>query len=205
MAILKAPDIARYFLAKQGQAATAEPITNMKLQKLCYYAQGVALAKLRRPLFFDDIEHWQHGPVVPALWREYKGFGASPIPPPPQLSLDLRSFDADARRVLDSVLETYGRLSAWDLRNMTHAEPPWQDTPDSSPITHQKMRSYFTQLMENMPTFDENGMEDPESPSLAFQMTNDAEFMALTGRGLDALAQGRYSSLEDVRKSLGNI
>ena len=204
MAILRAADIARYFLAKQGPADAAEPINNLKLQKLCYYAQGVALAKLQRPLFFEDIEHWQHGPVVPTLWREYRQFGSNPIPPP-EFPLDFKMFDSETRWVLDSVMRTYGRLSAWDLRNMTHTEPPWRNTPDSSPITHQKIRTYFTHLMENMPAFDKYGMEDAESPSLAFQMANDANFMELTERGLADLAAGRYSSIEDVRRSLGGV
>ncbi len=204
MAILRAADIARYFLAKQDPASAGEPITNLKLQKLCYYAQGITLAKLRRPLFFEDIEHWQQGPVVPALWREYKQFGERPIPSP-ELPKDFKVFDSETRSVLDFVIKTYGRLFAWELRNMTHTEPPWQGTPDRASITHQKMRTYFETPAETMPTWDQHEIGDAESPSLALQMANDTEFIAITERGLADLAAGRYSSLEDVRKSLGSV
>lgn len=38
----------------------------MKLQKLCYYAQGYALAE-GFELFPEDLQAWQHGPVIPEL------------------------------------------------------------------------------------------------------------------------------------------
>ena len=69
-------DVAQYILD------TLDGVTTKKLQKLCYYAQGFALAKLKTPLFMDDIDRWQHGPVISSLWREYSQFGSNPIPLP---------------------------------------------------------------------------------------------------------------------------
>jgi uncharacterized phage-associated protein len=53
--------------------------------KLVYYAQGFALALLDRPLFPQHIEAWIYGPVVPALYREYKSYEADTIPSPQKL------------------------------------------------------------------------------------------------------------------------
>lgn len=43
-------DVARYILSRQDQNA-GDTISNMKLQKLVYYAQGFALAITGKPLF----------------------------------------------------------------------------------------------------------------------------------------------------------
>ncbi len=43
-------------------------ITQLKLQKLMYIAQGIHLALYDAPLFKEEIEAWQHGPVVRELY-----------------------------------------------------------------------------------------------------------------------------------------
>jgi uncharacterized phage-associated protein len=56
-------DIAQYFLWK-AQESNQELLSNMKLQKLVYYAQGLHLALNDAPLFKGKIEAWTYGPVV---------------------------------------------------------------------------------------------------------------------------------------------
>jgi uncharacterized phage-associated protein len=71
-------DIANFFI--QASARQEEnDMTNLKLNKLLYYAQGVFLARAGRPLFADDIEAWSFGPVVPAVYQRYKICGKNPI------------------------------------------------------------------------------------------------------------------------------
>ncbi|MFK5281891.1 Panacea domain-containing protein, partial [Lacticaseibacillus paracasei] len=68
--MITAMNAARYFLSKQDQE---EPdISNLKLLKLLYYAQGTCLALLDRPLFSETIEAWRHGPVVPSVYQAFK-------------------------------------------------------------------------------------------------------------------------------------
>ena len=121
--MLRADDVSRYFLVIQD-TETGETISNLKIQRLCYYAQGFALATLGKPLFLDDIEHWKHGPVVQSVWRNYRSYGSGPIPPPRD-PLNLNLYDPETRSLLDKIYELYGRFSAWELRNKTHSEPPW--------------------------------------------------------------------------------
>lgn len=112
-----------------------------KLQKLVYYAQGFALALFDKPLFSERIEAWTHGPVIPALYHEYKGYGAGAIPSP--AILDFPKYDQETRDLLDEVYAVYGQFAAWKLRNMTHKEPPWCNTPEGHEITHDALRAYF--------------------------------------------------------------
>jgi uncharacterized phage-associated protein len=51
-------------------------MSNLKLQKLMYYAQGFSLVLFNKPLFPERIEAWIHGPVIPAVYHKYKGYGA---------------------------------------------------------------------------------------------------------------------------------
>ena len=203
MAFLTAADVAHYFLVMQDTSGASDRITNLKIQKLCYYAQGFALVKLQRPLFFDDIEHWQHGPAIKSLWRQYREFGSNPIPVPPNPNIEFIS--PEIRSLLDDVMNEYGQTSALELRNQTHQEAPWLDTPDGAPITHQKMRTYFLPMVHNIVASDQRDMVDNERESLNIRMATDSEFMEATERGLAELVAGRFSRIEDVRRSLGDV
>lgn len=199
--MLRADDVARYFLANQD-TKTGVPISNLKIQKLCYYAQGFALVTLGRPLFLEDIEHWKHGPVVQSLWRNYRSYGSGPIPVP-QEPLNLSLYDSETMSTLDKVNQLYGQFSAWELRNKTHSEPPWINTPDGCPITHQALRGYF----ESSADLIQPSSERSEEPSdhLGTRMARDLPFRELTQRGLADIAAGRYSKLQAMRRRLDDV
>lgn len=139
-------DVAEYFLAKTDEDA-GDAISNLKLQKLVYYAQGFSLAMTGAPLFGEDFEAWQHGPVIPRLYQKYKENGAFGIRPPE--AFDDSKFTAAQKDVLDQVYEAYGQFSAWKLRNMTHEESPWRDTPINEVISKAKMKSFFKTRIED--------------------------------------------------------
>lgn len=137
-------DVARYFLALVDEDA-GDSLTNLKLQKLCYYAQGFHLAIYDKPLFPERIEAWKHGPVVPELYHALKQFGAEPVQLDSEINWD--KYQPEVRELLDEVYSVYGQYSAPRLRSITHQEPPWQQTPDGGIISHDLMKEYFkTQL-----------------------------------------------------------
>lgn len=70
--ILSAIDVAKYLLILVDREA-GDAITQLKLQKLMYIAQGIHLALYDKPLLKEEIEAWQHGPVVRELYNEFKG------------------------------------------------------------------------------------------------------------------------------------
>jgi len=139
------------FILQLGKAVDDEGgydlITNLKLQKLVYYCQGFALALRDAPLFSDPIEAWEHGPVCPNLYHAFKKYQAGPIPINGDSYTDKLS--GEDQRLIADVYGVYGQFSAWRLREMTHQEPPWRDTPLRRVISHEKMRDYFlTQIEE---------------------------------------------------------
>ena len=121
-------------------------ISNMKLQKVVYYAQGFHLALNNVPLFDEAIVAWEHGPVVESVYHEYKKHGSSAIPVPE--NLDDTILNNDQKDLLKEVYEVYGQFSAWKLRNMTHSELPWLKTPRNEEIDIDLMKSFFKTLVK---------------------------------------------------------
>lgn len=139
-------DVADYFLSLVDEDS-GDSVSNLKLQKLVYYAQGFHLAVLDTPLFGETIEAWTLGPVVPSLYAKYKEYKYSPIPKPDRIDCSL--YEGRERELLDDVWNTYGQFSAWRLAELTHAEPPWK-MARREVITHQALKDYFkTQIEES--------------------------------------------------------
>jgi uncharacterized phage-associated protein len=113
--------IARYFLSIPDEDA-GELVSNLKLQKLLYYAQGYYIAThgVGTPLFPEKIYAWKHGPVVKYVYNNYAKFenGSLPTGRAPNLP-------QETVRFLNEIYRVFGRFSAWALRDMTHKEPPW--------------------------------------------------------------------------------
>ncbi len=89
----------------------------LQAQKLCYYAQAWHLAWYGVPLFEGDFEAWRLGPVEPDLYNRQRQDAITP-------KADPRA-DSRARAVIGHVVRVYGRLSAGELSDATHAELPY--------------------------------------------------------------------------------
>ncbi|HSW94311.1 MAG TPA: type II toxin-antitoxin system antitoxin SocA domain-containing protein [Gammaproteobacteria bacterium] len=129
-----------------------EPLTNLKLQKLLYYAQGWHLALYDKPLFDSPIEAWVHGPVAPDFYHEYKKYKHQPITKQ-QTKPDL---DKIISEHLEEVINEYGSYSAFQLENLTHHSDPWKnargntpiDAPSRAKISIEDMKIWFKKKME---------------------------------------------------------
>ena len=128
MSNLDALSVAHYFI-KLSADSDENDLTNLKLQKLLYFAQAEYLKQEDKPLFADEIEAWTYGPVVHAVYSEYKSCGSFPItlfdgnhsrPSDKPLSKPIRSF-------LEGVWRKYGRYSASYLVSLAHKKGgPWE-------------------------------------------------------------------------------
>lgn len=137
-------DVAKYILSKKGSMST------WKLQKLCYYAQAWHYTWTERPLFPNKIEAWANGPVVVDLYNQHRHlFMISDI------SIgDAANLSADEKNSIDIVLEDYGDMEPYALRELTHQEAPWRaargNLPEnarcSNEITLDSMGAYYGSL-----------------------------------------------------------
>ena len=143
--------VADYFINVAN--VTGSLITNMKLQKLVYYSQAWHLALYNEPLFEEEFEAWVHGPVLPALYGEYKYKKWSPINKEVNLS-DIKSLGDEKLRFLYDVEKTYFDLDAYELEELTHSETPWieargnlaNNEPCKNKIKKETMKTFYAQL-----------------------------------------------------------
>ncbi len=122
------------------------PVSNLKLQKLIFYAQAWSLVFYKTPLFREDFEAWVHGPVVPSLFRRFRHYGWKPIEAsvPPVKGESLRVH-------LGKILKAYGHFAANDLERLSHSEDPWKDArvglapadPSNRVIPKQSMQIFY--------------------------------------------------------------
>lgn len=117
-----------------------EYLTNLKLQKLLYYAQGSDLAIKGSPLFNEEIQHWTHGSVVPEIYDTYCANRANPIVYDENFT---ENIDAETDAILVEVYHTFGQYSAWGLRNLSHSETPWLSTKPHEVIPLNVIQNYF--------------------------------------------------------------
>lgn len=145
MARYTAQQIADWFLTHNQMYVIdedAEMISPLKLQKLLYYAQGTYLGIKGEKLFDDPILAWKHGPVVEGIYYRYKNYGYHGIPAEDIAAPDI---DKETQSILQSVYETFGQFSAWKLRDMTHDETPWQNTPQGEAMDTNMIKDYFVE------------------------------------------------------------
>lgn len=129
-----------------------EGITHLKLQKLLYYAQGISLGMFGKPLFEENIEAWQHGPVVRDVYCKFSMFGRKNI----EISIDKEKEDIlnkiennrEVSEVLNLTYDNFAIYTAWQLRQMTHQDnTPWDITQKNkglgSVIDNQLIKEYF--------------------------------------------------------------
>lgn len=91
-------------------------ITNLKLNKLVYFAQAVSLRKHGKPLFEDAVQAWDYGPVEPMVYHAFSRFGRNVIRAP-QGSVPESVYAAE---IVDDVMTSYGKLTAFDLVRLSH-------------------------------------------------------------------------------------
>ncbi|EDN66266.1 phage-associated protein [Beggiatoa sp. PS] len=114
------------------------------MQKLCYYAQGYALAE-KNQLFEEDFQAWQHGPVVYELYDKYRDYQWC------QISEDVGESDPRLLEYITDVVGAYGRYDGAALSTMTHRESPWlnargdldESQGSTKVMTKESMRNFF--------------------------------------------------------------
>ncbi|WP_204106367.1 MULTISPECIES: type II toxin-antitoxin system antitoxin SocA domain-containing protein [Spirulina sp. CCY15215] len=142
-------DVADYFIWLANE--TGSFLSNLKLQKLVYYAQSWHLALHEKPLFDDDFEAWIHGPVIPELYKKYQRFQWYPIKEAvtPKLPSDVVAF-------LQEVADEYFACDGYELEKMTHIEKPWKmargclllDEPSHTIIRKDWIKEYYASRVQ---------------------------------------------------------
>jgi uncharacterized phage-associated protein len=144
--MISAKNVSDFFLSLCEPNA-GDTISNLKMQKLLYYAQGFHLVFYNEPLFPEKIMAWQYGPVVEEIYNEYQEYRDGAIPTPRRINAKV--FDNEKIDFLKEIYQVYGQFSALRLMQLTHSESPWSTTKIGEEITHDKMTAFFKSLIKN--------------------------------------------------------
>lgn len=161
--MFNANDIALWFIYKSNAEQKEhcdfgelfEGISDLKLQKLLYYAQGVHLSMTGKKLFSNKIYAWDHGPVVVEVYNIYRKYGSSYITNINSAKNDkiVNNIEnnVEISKVLNIVYDNFAIYTAWQLRNMTHqVDSPWYNTVRNKEIDTRVIKKYFDEVvMEN--------------------------------------------------------
>lgn len=161
--MFSANDIALWFVLKNNaeikenetendEYEVYEGITHLKLQKLIYYAQGVYLAITGKKLFFNDIEVWTHGPVVPEVYDKYKVYGknnikSTTLTKEQEKAITDIEIDRETSEILNMVYDNFAIYTAWQLRQMSHVKDgPWDKAVKNGNaiINTEDIKEYFS-------------------------------------------------------------
>lgn len=112
-------DIAKYIVSYCSKKD--KPISNLKLQKMLYYAWIDYYKETNMPLFVDDICAWHLGPVIPDAYYAFCSYAGTPI----VRVYDVYISDKDSS-IIDKIIDKYIETPASTLVNKSHKKGgPW--------------------------------------------------------------------------------
>lgn len=135
--------------------AQGKTLTIMQLLKLAYIAHGWSLALLNAPLVNEEPEAWQHGPVFPSIYREFRRYGSQPITANangPFGTAHVANLSDGQHAIVKSVVQNYGDMHAFALSRITHEpDTPWWKTyrngfGSSDDIPNAVIRDHYQKL-----------------------------------------------------------
>lgn len=99
-------------------------LSNLKLQKLLYFAQMVALGAYEKEIISEDFQAWALGPVNSDLYHEAKIYGSDPVKSLP--TVVGYTPVGDTKELLDRTLDSMGELPIGRLILISHwSEGAW--------------------------------------------------------------------------------
>ncbi|MCU7366814.1 DUF4065 domain-containing protein [Pantoea stewartii] len=125
-------------------------LTHMQIQKLLYIAHGFSLAFYNKPLLNDPVCAWKYGPVIPSVYTALRQYRSSPVTAPVRCAET--NFDEHTDALLNSIFDTYGKLSGTQLSEFTHrANTPWSVTREKHEdiISDNLIKNYYERLLES--------------------------------------------------------
>lgn len=101
-------DLSKYIVTKCNKDGC--PISNLQLQNILYAIQKDFLIR-DSIAFFDDIEAWHTGPVVPNVYYKFCSFGAHTI----SFTYEEAKIERKDARVIDTIIESQRSKSFFEF------------------------------------------------------------------------------------------
>ncbi|MDW4411631.1 DUF4065 domain-containing protein [Staphylococcus saprophyticus] len=112
-------ELAKYLIKSYETNNNAEfEKSELKLQKLMYFAQREAIAITGEPLFENQFEGWQYGPVLTELRHFFEE----------DQSKSVINLDETSKYIIDNTVTRYGKYEPWYIANLSHKETSWKNS-----------------------------------------------------------------------------
>lgn len=122
--MVSAKSVARVFEYLSLQT-DGQPIEKTRLNKLLYFAQGHALSELGQAIFHNEIDAWDHGPVVSVVWKGFDKILENTM----KNGIADVALSTDEMDLIMDVWDQYRGYTAKELVDMTHEiGTPWKKT-----------------------------------------------------------------------------
>jgi uncharacterized phage-associated protein len=134
-------DVAKYILHAVGGE-----VSTMFLQKLCYYCQAWHLVWAGKPLFPENFERWDNGPVCRELFNIHRGWFGISEDAIKEKYLSENELSLFEIAVIDNVIDDYGMFNGAQLSELSHREDPWKLTSKDEVISNEAILKYYSSL-----------------------------------------------------------
>jgi uncharacterized phage-associated protein len=134
-------DVAKYILHTIGGE-----ISTMKLQKLCYYCQAWHLVWTGVPLFSENFERLDNGPVCSELFNVHRGWFGIWEDFIREKYLSWKQLSLKEMAMINRVMDDYGMFDGGQLSELSHREDPWKLTPKNEVIPNDAILKYYSSL-----------------------------------------------------------
>ena len=104
-------------------------VTPLALQKILYFIQGIYMVIFGKPLYKEDCMAWIHGPVYEEVYDLFRDFKYNPIEDN-RFAIFKDRFEElseQEKKIIDLVINTFGKYSGKVLEDITHEELPWKN------------------------------------------------------------------------------
>lgn len=128
-------------------------VTPLALQKLLYFIQGIYMVLFEKPLYEEDCMAWVHGPVYEDVYDLFRDFKYNPIEDDRFAIFKDRfeELNEHEKKVINLVINTFGKYSGKVLEDITHEERPWKNArvgyeasePSREIISKDEIKNYF--------------------------------------------------------------
>ena len=134
-------------------------ISNLKLQKILYYAYGANLVLNPEEILTEGPQAWHYGPVFPSVYHAFKRYGSGYITIRADIPLmglheimGHVTHGSKLDQILSKVFEVYGKIDDFELVQLTHQKgSPWakvyEPQKKNKPIPHKIIEDYFREYV----------------------------------------------------------
>ena len=138
----------------QRSVEKEELLTPLQINKIVYFCHGWMLGIFSTSLYWQYVEAWRLGPVVPDVYHSLKHFGGEPVSLLVHAPERNPNYAVRELAVMDRIYDHYSQFSGTQLSTMTHErgtpwDITWREHGQNHIISNDLIQRYFAARVRN--------------------------------------------------------